>query len=254
MAGFREWTNDYVRCGLRSGFINNMHEGYQTDLILVMGFGKAFDKVCHRHLITKLTEIWHMWNSKLWLKLSGRSLGGQPLKVATAEGKRWQDELAKFLLAYRTTPQSSTGATPAFLMFGRELRTKLPELRRDESISTEGTRDRDWSNKLAGKMYADIKRGATPNEVTPGDKVLLKNTKNTGKLAPRFEPEPYTVQTKEGQELTLLSKEGVEYRRNSSMIKRKPQQRNRWTPTARTQQETVQKYNQTLNRSGQGEQ
>ncbi|KAK3735751.1 hypothetical protein QZH41_000623 [Actinostola sp. cb2023] len=70
-------------------------------------------------------------------------------------------------------------------------------------------------------MYADIKRGATPNEVAPGDKVLLKNTKNTGKLAPRFEPEPYTVQTKEGhvQELTLLFKEGVEYRRNSSMTK-----------------------------------
>ena len=42
------------------------------------------------------------------------------LKVAEAEGsKKWKDELDKFLLAYRTTPHSSKGATPAFLMFGR---------------------------------------------------------------------------------------------------------------------------------------
>ena len=47
------------------------------------------------------------------------------LKVAKAEGKKWKDELDKFLLAYRTTPHSSTGATPAFLMFERELKTKL---------------------------------------------------------------------------------------------------------------------------------
>ena len=50
------------------------------------------------------------------------------LKVAQVEGKRWQDELQKFLLAYRSMPQASPGATPAFLMFGREIRTKLPEL------------------------------------------------------------------------------------------------------------------------------
>ena len=39
------------------------------------------------------------------------------LKVAEVEGKKWKDELDEFLLAYRTTPHSSTGTTPAFLMF-----------------------------------------------------------------------------------------------------------------------------------------
>ena len=52
------------------------------------------------------------------------------LKIAQVEGKRWKDELNKILLAYRTTPHSNTGMTPASLMFGRELKTKLPELTR----------------------------------------------------------------------------------------------------------------------------
>ena len=41
------------------------------------------------------------------------------LKVARVEGKGWKGKLMEFLLPYRTTPQSSTGVTPAFLMFGR---------------------------------------------------------------------------------------------------------------------------------------
>ena len=87
----------------------------------------------------------------------------------------------KFLLAYRTTPQISTGATPAYLMFGRELKTKLPELRHDGTVLDEGTRERDWSQKLAQKAYADNKRGASASPIAPGDQVLLKNTKTTGK-------------------------------------------------------------------------
>ena len=79
------------------------------------------------------------------------------LKVAEVEGKKWKDELDKFLLAYRTTPHSSTGAT--------------------KSVLDESTRDRDWNRKLAGKMYGDKQWQAVDNRITPGDKILLKNTK-----------------------------------------------------------------------------
>ena len=141
------------------------------------------------------------------------------LKVAEAEGKKWKDELDKFLLAYRATPHSSIGATPAFLMFGRELKTKLPELRPNKSVLDESTRDRAWNQELAGKVYGGKQRHAVDNPITPGDKVLLKNTKQSGKLAANFEPNPYTVQTKEGQELTLKSTDGTVQRRNSSFVK-----------------------------------
>ena len=141
------------------------------------------------------------------------------LKVAEAEGKKWQEELPKFLLAYRSTPQVSTGATLAYLMFGRELKTKLPELRRQDSILNQTTKERDWRQKLSHKAYADEKNRASTNAVTPGAQVLLKNTKTTGKLALNYEKEPYTVLTKEGHELMLKSKDGGIYRRDSSFVK-----------------------------------
>lgn len=71
---------------------------------------------------------------------------------------------------------------------------------------------------MVHKEHADNKRGATESPVAPGDLVLPKNTKTSGKLEANFESEPYTVQTKEGSEVTVRSKEGVEYRRNSALV------------------------------------
>ena len=118
------------------------------------------------------------------------------------------------------------GVTPAFLMFGRELKTKLPELCPNKSVLDESTRNRDWNQKLAGKMYGDKQRQDVDNRITPGDKILLKNTKQSGKLAANFEPNPYTVQTKEGQELTLKLTDGTVQPRNCSFLKpyRTPQE------------------------------
>ena len=106
------------------------------------------------------------------------------------------------------------------------MKTKLPELRPNKSVLDESTRERDWNQKLAGKTYDDKQRHAVDNPITPGDKVLLNNTKQSGKLAANFEPNPYTVQTKGGQELTLKSTDGTVQRRNSSFVKpyRTPQE------------------------------
>ena len=68
-------------------------------------------------------------------------------------------------------------------MFGRNIRSKLP----DKSVINEGMRDKDWGCKLTQKACVDNKRGAVPSIVLPGDQVLLKNTKTTGKLTPNFE-------------------------------------------------------------------
>ena len=93
-------------------------------------------------------------------------------------------------------------------MFGRELKAKLPGLRRTGNLLDEGVRDRDWNHKYTHKEHADNKRGAAESSVVPGDLVLLKNTKKSGNLEANFESEPYTVQTKEGSEVTVRSKGG----------------------------------------------
>ena len=115
--------------------------------------------------------IEHRRSPPLWPQANGEVEGQnrsllKTLAIAEVEGKNWEDELPKCLMAYRSTPQSSTGATPAFLMFGREIKSKLPELRPEQSVVNEDIKDRDWSNKLTQKAYADDKRGAVPSPIT----------------------------------------------------------------------------------------
>ena len=75
--------------------------------------------------------IEHSTSPPLWPQTNGeverqnRTLL-KALKVAQVEGKNWREEVLKFLLAYRSTLQVSTGSTPASLMFGTELKRKLP--------------------------------------------------------------------------------------------------------------------------------
>ena len=65
------------------------------------------------------------------------------LQVAHWEKNSWRSELISWLTAHRSAPQVTCGTTPLPLMFGREMRTKLPELRREtKDISRETTRDR----------------------------------------------------------------------------------------------------------------
>ena len=52
-------------------------------------------------------------------------------QIAKVENKDWRSELVTWLTAYRSTPQATTGTTPFSLMFGREMRSKLPELKRE---------------------------------------------------------------------------------------------------------------------------
>lgn len=170
----------------------------------------------------KIHGIEHRLSPPLWPQANGEVERQNRtilkcLKIAKAENKNLHEELHKFLLAYRSTPHATTGATPAKLMINREIRTKLPELR--EKGGDESVRDHDWQTKLAGKQYSDQKRGAVQNDIKPGDNVLLKNVKQSGKLATKFENVPYTVSKKEGHEITVQSKDGVEYSRDSSYVK-----------------------------------
>ena len=50
------------------------------------------------------------------------------MRIAQAEGKDWKIELVHYLTTYRTTPHSVTRVCPAESLFGRRIRTKLPEL------------------------------------------------------------------------------------------------------------------------------
>ena len=58
-------------------------------------------------------------------------------------------------------------------MFGKEIRTKLPELRLERSWRDESLRDKDCEQKLKQKAYADGNRDAVQSPIVLGDQVLL---------------------------------------------------------------------------------
>ena len=54
------------------------------------------------------------------------------IRTAHVEGKDWKKALDTFLLNYRATLHAMTGVSSSKLMFGRDIRTKLPEFGESE--------------------------------------------------------------------------------------------------------------------------
>ena len=162
----------------------------------------------------KTTPLWPQANGEV--ERQNRSLLKR-MRIAQAEGKEWKKEVRKYLVAYRSTPHSTTGVSPAELLFGRKVRTKLPELR-EESTESE-MRDRDSEMKVKAKQYADKKRNVQESDLTPGDKVLVKQERRN-KLSTPFAPEPYAVVTKTGNSVVIESPEGVQLMRNTTHVKK----------------------------------
>ena len=143
------------------------------------------------------------------------------IRAAHAEGKNWREELNKFLLAYRSTPYSTTGKSPAEFLFRRTLKAKMPDLTYvDEEIEggNQAARDHDAERKQANKGYTDKKHRAADRDVREGDTVLLEQRREN-KLSPVYEKEPYEVLARYGDQVELKSPQGVQYKRNLQHIK-----------------------------------
>ncbi|XP_046578825.1 uncharacterized protein K02A2.6-like [Haliotis rubra] len=139
------------------------------------------------------------------------------LRISQVEEKNWKQELQHFLMMYRSTPHSSTGKAPAEMLFGRKIRTKLPELV-DFGIDDD-VRDFDSVQKMKGKDYADLKRCAQHTPIQTGDKVLVRQHREN-KLSSNFHPQPCTVVNRYGNAVDLESSTGGMYRRHVTHVKK----------------------------------
>lgn len=140
------------------------------------------------------------------------------IRIAQAERRDWKEDLQTYLLMYRSTPHSVTGVSPAQLLFGREIRTKLPTLQ-EHNISDTEIRDRDHERKGKGKIYSDNRRNAKESDVNVGDFVLLKQ-KREDKFSTNFNPNPMQIVRKDGNSVLVESQEGAKYRRNTTHVKK----------------------------------
>ena len=121
-------------------------------------------------------------------------------------------------MMYRSTAHSVTGVSPAKLLYGREIRTKVPNLCEFSLDDTE-VRDRDSEQKEKGKVYADQKRNAQKCDLQEGDKVLVRQEKEN-KLSTTFHPNPMTVVERNRNAVLLESDQGVHYKRNITHVKK----------------------------------
>jgi hypothetical protein len=137
--------------------------------------------------------IVHHRTTPLWPKANGeverqnRSIMKR-IRIAYT-GQNWKSDLDKFLMMYRNTPHSTTGVCPSQLLFGRKLRTKLPELF-DYNVDDIEIRDRDAERKEKGNMYSDKRRMASETNIRAGDQVLVKQDREN-KLSTPFNTSPF---------------------------------------------------------------
>ena len=172
------------------------------------------NSILHR----KVTPLWAQANGEV--ERQNRSLL-KSMRIAQAEGKDWRIELVHYLATYRTTPHSVTGVCPAESLFGRRIRTKLPELC-ERAVNDEELRDRDREKKTKAKIYADTSRGAQPCGLQVGDQVLLKQ-KKSNKLSTNFQPVPYEIAERKGNSVVIQSPQKSQkgqYHRNVTEVKK----------------------------------
>ena len=119
----------------------------------------------------KITPLWPQANGGVerFMKTLKKAL-----RCAVAEKRNWKEEMPRFLLNYRTSPHSSTGKAPTTLLFGRSLRTRLPQLPKGKK--EEEVRNKDLKSKSRMKKFADKK--AVHREIKIGDHVLLRRDTN----------------------------------------------------------------------------
>ena len=109
-------------------------------------------------------------------------------------------ELNTFLLNYRAMPHSSIGVSPAQLIFGRSIKTKIPEFKpvcKDAYV-----RKRDANLRKKNKVYSDKKRNTRHLHLRVGDSVLLKQRKENKLTAP-FNYKPGIIVQKKGSMITV---------------------------------------------------
>jgi hypothetical protein len=143
------------------------------------------------------------------------------LKIAQAQGVSVRRALREYLFTYRTTIHSTTGITPARLMFGRELRDKVPNIQQRTRPDVQ-VQDRDYEKKAKMKVYADTVRRASERELHPGETVLVRQEKGD-KFSTNFSPRPHQVLSKCGSAVIMKTPEGKNMMRNSSFVIHKPQ-------------------------------
>ncbi|XP_015748661.1 PREDICTED: uncharacterized protein K02A2.6-like [Acropora digitifera] len=139
------------------------------------------------------------------------------IRFAQAEGIDWKKELKRYVTRYQSIDHTTTGKSPAELLFNRKMRGKLPELHAHCHLDLE-TRDRDAEVKAKTKSYADKAANAKLSGIAVGDQVLVRQERKD-KFSTQFNPTPHRVVSRTGNTVIVEAPGGTQYSRNTSHVK-----------------------------------
>ena len=159
------------------------------------------------------------------------------VKTAKLEHKNYKQELNRLLRNYRATPHSTTRVAPATVLFGRPMKTKLPEM--STPCSDHEIRERDQTAKAKMKSHADNRRYVKPSTLKEGDMVFVKRDDSKKKSDTPYDPRPCTVVEEKGSMVTAEDGDGVPITRNSSFFKSVPSAGEKKEENATTEQKEV---------------
>ena len=177
-------------------------------------FANFADHFGFRH--RKITPLWPRANggAERFMRTLNKTI-----KAATVESLNWKQELFKFLRNYRATQHSTTSVPPAEALFGRNIKTKLPEVRpKVTGSSHKDIIERDDMRKTVMKDVADQRNHAQECGIKENDIVLVKQPRSN-KLTTPFNPNPYRVTDRKGSMITAENDAG-RITRNSSFFKK----------------------------------
>ncbi|CAC5421578.1 unnamed protein product [Mytilus coruscus] len=161
----------------------------------------------------KITPLWPQNNAECERFM--RSIG-KSIRAAHTQHKNWKQEMFTFLRNYRATKHATTDVSPAKLLFGRNIKTKLPTI--TPNYQDNEIRETDKRKKDKMKNYADTRRNAEPSDLKIGDTVLVRQDKQN-KLSTPYNSNPYKIVERNGTMLTAKRDDGHMITRNSSFYK-----------------------------------
>ena len=139
------------------------------------------------------------------------------IHTAVADKKDPKRAVQLYLMAYRATPHTVTGRSPAELLFNRSIQTKLPRaLRESQGAEDKEIREKHMKEKEKQKMYYDKRNKTKEKKIKVGDEIMLQQQKTT--LRSPFDPDTYKVKEIKGSSV-VVERRGRELFRAKNLIK-----------------------------------
>ena len=150
--------------------------------------------------------------------------------TSVIDGKDPKLEIFNYLLQYRATPHTTTGLSPAEMLFGGKIHTKLPRISvpRESEVDKEVRKKHD-QKKLKQKDQHDKRHQAKEKLVEIGDQVLIQRKKST--VNSLFDLDPFTVTGVDGNKVSMERKDGTSRIRDKNQIKVVPKRPKDLIPT-----------------------